>query len=128
MGEIIVKKDFSAAEEKKAALAAARFKKSKFTSAASNVLNVADLGNTVLLCSDHVKQFATPSVLRMYGYRQADAVPTAMGLCPHVMGNCDYCQVHTNCTMFIHESLYSQVWRSKEQRRRDHEYSALVGR
>jgi hypothetical protein len=80
VGEIIVKKDFSAAEEKKAALAAARFKKSKFTSAASNLLNVADLGNTVLLCSDHVKQFATPSVLRMYGYRQADAVPTAMGL------------------------------------------------
>jgi len=39
---IIVKKDFSAAEEKKARLAAAKFRKSKATSAASNVLNVAD--------------------------------------------------------------------------------------
>lgn len=117
--EIIVKKDFSAAEEKKARLAAAKFKKSKFTSAASNVLNVADLGNTVLLCSDHVKQFATPSVLRRYGYRQVDDYP-------YVMGNCDYCQLHERCTMFIHESLFAQVWRTKEQRRRDHEYAAIV--
>lgn len=126
MTEIVVKKDFSAQAEKQAALAAARFRKSKFTSAASNLLNAADAGNTVLLCEDHVKQFAKPSVLRMYGYRQADAVPTSMGLCPHVMGNCDYCQSRTRCTMFIHESLYSQVWRSSEQRKRDREYAALV--
>lgn len=128
MTEIVVKKDFSAAQERKAALAAARFRKSKFTSAASNLLNTADLGNTVLLCDEHVKQFATPSVLRRYGYRQADAVPTAMGLCPHVMGNCDYCQLHTRCTMFIHEALYAQVWKSSEQRKRDREYGALVKR
>lgn len=123
--DIVVKKDFSAADEKKAALAAARFRKSKFTSAATNVLNVADLGNTVLLCDDHVKQFATPAVLSKYGYRKADAVPTSMGLCPYVMGNCDYCQVHQRCTMFIHLALYSQVWRTSEERRKDREYSAI---
>ena len=123
--DIVVKKDFSPSEEKQARLAAARFRKSKSTSFVSNVLNVADAGNTVLLCSDHVKQFATPAVLRKYGYRQADAVPTSLGMYPYVMGNCDYCQVHTRCTMFIHLNLYEKVWRTTEQRRRDYEYGAI---
>lgn len=118
--DILVKKDFSVTDIKQARLAAARFRKSKATSAASNVLNVADLGNTVLLCADHVKQFATPTVLNMYGYRKATG-----DFFEYVMGNCDYCQLHTRCTMFIHESLFDQVWKTKEQRRRDAEYGAI---
>ena len=123
--DIVVKKDFSPSEEKQASLARAQFRKPQATSFVSNVLNVADAGNTVVLCDDHVKQFATPAVLSKYGYRRADAVPTSLGMYPYVMGNCDYCQVHTRCTMFIHLSLYEKVWRTKEQRRRDHEYGAI---
>lgn len=116
--EILVRKDFSATDIKQARLAAAKYRKPRATSAVSHVLNVADLGNTVLLCSDHVRQFATPAVLNKYGYRRVDDYP-------YVMGNCDYCQLHTQCTMFIHLSLFAQVWKTKEQRRRDLEYGAI---
>ncbi len=116
--EIIVKRDFSQADVTEAKLAAARFRKAKATSAVSNVLNVADLGNTVLLCSDHVRQFATPAVLNKYNYRHVVDYP-------YVMGNCDYCQLHTRCSIFIHLSLFGQVLKTKEQRRRDYEYAAI---
>ena len=116
--DLLIKKDFSVTDIKQARLAAAKFRKAKATSSASNVLNVADLGNTVLLCADHVKQFATPAVLNKYGYRKVDDYP-------YVMGNCDYCQVHSQFTMFIHFSLFAQVWKTKEQRRRDHEYGEI---
>jgi hypothetical protein len=119
VGEIIVKKDFSAAEEKKAASQP----RSSEVQVHFGGFERAERGGPRQygspLLFDHVKQFATPSVLRMYGYRQVDDYP-------YVMGNCDYCQLHERCTMFIHESLFAQVWRTKEQRRRDHEYAAIV--
>lgn len=117
--DIIVKKHFSTSDLKQADLARAAFKRAKATSSASNVLNMADLGKTVCLCDDHVRQFATPAVLSKYGYRQ-------MVDYPHVMGNCDYCQVFGKSQMFIREDLFAEVWRTKEQRRRDYEYSTIV--
>lgn len=119
MGEIIVKKDFSAAEEKKARLDAARFRKSKYTTAVSNVMDVADLGNTVLLCADHVKKFATPAVLSKYGYRKVDDYP-------YVMGNCDYCGLHDKCRVFSHESVFGDVWKTKDEKRREISSSTVV--
>lgn len=124
--DILVKQDFTQKDAKQADLKRALYRKPKATSMVSNVMNVADLGNTVTLCDDHVKQFATPAVLSKYGYRQADAVPTALGLYPYVMANCDYCQDHGRCTMFIHESVFSKVWKTKEQRRRDREYATAI--
>lgn len=116
---IIVKKDWKPSDEKKADLARAAFRPSKATSGVSNVLDMADLGKTVVLCEDHVRQFATPKVLRKYGYRQ-------MVDYPHVMGNCDHCKVFGKSQMFMRTDVFSEVWRTKEQRRRDYEYSTIV--
>lgn len=118
--DIWVVKNFTDNQIKKARLWAAQFRKPKATSSVSNLLNCADAGATVLLCEDHVRAFATKPVLRKYGYRKADDPH------PYVMGNCDYCQLHTKCTLFIHDTLYADVWRTKEQRRREHEYATIV--
>lgn len=117
--DIVVKKDFSVTDIKKAREAAATFRPSKYTSSVTNVLDQADLGKTVVLCEDHVRQFAQPSVLRKYGYRQ-------MVDYPYVMGNCDYCKVFGKSQMFMREDLFAEVWRTKEQRRQDVEYASIV--
>lgn len=116
--EIIVKKDFTVADIKQARAKAAEFRKSRATSAASNVLNMADLGKTVVLCEDHTKQFATPAVLSKYNYRRSEAYP-------QVVAHCDYCQINGPCALFEHLSVYAQVLRTRAQRRADYEYSTL---
>lgn len=119
MVEIIVKKDFSEQDVKQAKLAAAAYRKPQPTSQVSNVLDMADTKKTVVLCADHVRKFATPQVLSQYGYRW-------MRDYPYVMGNCDYCGLHTKCQVFSHESVYADVWKSKAERRRDHATSIVV--
>ncbi len=101
--DIWVVKQFTENQIKKARLWAAEFRKPKATSKVSNVLNCADAGTTVMLCDEHVRQFATPKVLSKYGYRQAD------GLHQYVRGKCDYCQAEARCSLFIHLTLYDQV-------------------
>ncbi len=117
--DILVPQKYSENDAKRADIARSEHRKPKATSNVSNLLNFTDAGATALLCDDHVRQFANPKVLSKYGYRQADAVPTALGLYPFVMGKCDYCQQDGRCTMFIHETIFPQVWKTKEQRRRD---------
>jgi hypothetical protein len=116
---IIVKQDFSDADIRKANLAATEFRASKTTSRVANLSDQVDLGKVVILCEDHVRQFASPQVLRKYGYRQ-------MIDYPHVMGNCDYCKVFGKSQMYMREDVFAQSWRTKEQKRRDLEYSTIV--
>jgi hypothetical protein len=117
--EIIVKQDFTEQDAKDADLARAEFRKSESTSKVSNVLDMADTYRTVLLCSDHVRAFAHPAVLRQYGYRQ-------MVDFPFVMGNCDYCGIHERCQVFSHESVFKDVWKTKEDRQRELATSVVV--
>lgn len=119
MVEIIVKQNFTEEDAKKADLARAEYRRSASTSRVSNVLDTADSYRTVLLCDDHVKQFAQPSVLSKYGYRQ-------MVDYPFVMGNCDYCGIPDRCQVFSHESVFKDVWKTKEERRRDYATSTVV--
>lgn len=115
--EIIVKKDFTATDIREARLKAAAFKRSKATSAATNVLDFADLKKTVVLCNDHFRAFRSTARKNDY-YEQREY--------PFVMGNCDYCQVFGQSQMFIHESVLKQVWNTREQERRDREYATVV--
>jgi hypothetical protein len=116
--EILIKKDWTAAEIKKENLKAGEFQANKSTSNVSNVLDMADLGKTVLLCKDHVKQFATPAVLSKYGYRK-------MTDYPYVIGNCDYCKVNGQAQLFLREDDFNSVWLTKEQQRKDREYAGI---
>ncbi len=116
--DIVVKKDFTPNDLREARLAAAAFKPSRHTSNVTNVLDQVDCGKTILLCDDHVRQFASPAVLSKYGYRQVTDYP-------HVIGNCDYCKIHGKCQLFLREDNFAEVWRTKEQQRRDREYAAI---
>lgn len=117
--DIIVKQDFTESDVKKAGVAASAYRKSPATSRASAVLDMADTRKTVALCPDHDKQFATPAVLSQYGYRE-------MPRFPYAMADCDYCGEFTKCRVFSHESVFSDVWSTKEDRRRELESSMRV--
>lgn len=115
--DIIVKKDFSVADIREARLKAAEYKRPKATSAASNVLDFADLKKTVVLCSDHFRAFRSTARKNDY-YEQREY--------PFVMGNCDYCKAFGRSQMFIHESVLKLVWNTRDQERRDREYATVV--
>ncbi len=117
--EIIVKNEYSEAEVKKADFARAEFRPSKATSKVTNVLDNADSYRTVLLCDQHVRDFAHPRVLSKYGYRH-------MTDFPFVRGNCDYCGLFDNCQVFSHESVFNDVWRTKDEQRRDAATATIV--
>jgi hypothetical protein len=117
--EIIVKKDFSENDIKRAALGGSAYRKQASTSRASNVLDMADLRKTVCLCEDHTRQFASPSVLSKYGYRKFDAYS-------HCMADCDYCGIFDKCQVFTHESIFSDVWKTRDERRREVATSTVV--
>ncbi len=118
MTTIIVKKDFSPQEEKRAALARSVFRPSKAASRADKVLDFADLGKTVLLCFDHARKFDRRAQMK-YGYYMQKEYP-------FVMANCDACQVFGVSHCFIHESVLKEVWRTHEQARREREYATIV--
>lgn len=115
--DIVVKKDFSEADIKRATLKAAEFRPSKATSGATNVLDTADLRKTVILCEDHFRAFR-PQARRDGYYEQREY--------PFVMGNCDYCKVFGRSQAYIHESVLKEVWITREQARRDREYATVV--
>ena len=114
---IIVKQNWTPQDAKIADIKRAEFRPSKATSAASKVLNMADGGSSVMLCEDHVRQFATPAVLSKYGYRQVKDTK--------VSGNCDYCQQHVTCTLFLLEADFNAVWGFRESQRVQREYGAI---
>ena len=116
---IIVKQDFTAQDAEKADLKRAEYHRQASTSRASNVLDTADSYRTMILCEDHVRKFAHPSVLRKYQYRQ-------MVDYPYVMGNCDYCGLWDKCQVFSHESVFSDVWKTKDERRREISTATIV--
>ena len=117
MIDLLIKKDFTPTDIRQARLKAAEFKRSKATSAASNVLNFADLRQTVILCDDHERAFRSHAKRDGY-YRQQEY--------PFVMGNCDYCKIFGRSQLFIHETVLKQVWITREQDRRCREYATIV--
>lgn len=118
--DIIIKQNFSVADIKQARIKRAVYRPPKTTSAASNVLNMADTGASVMLCEAHVRAFATPAVLSKYGYRQVKDTKVA--------GNCDYCKVHQVCTLFLREDDFNAVWGFREKQRVNREYGAVCAR
>lgn len=107
--DIHVKQEFSETDAKKADLARAQFLKPR--SNVDGVLNAADTKTTVCLCEDHDRAFAHPSVLSQYGYRKFDRFP-------YCMANCDYCGIFDKCQVYTHESIFTEVWQTRDERRR----------
>ena len=115
--DIIVKKDFTVADIREAREKAAAFRKSKHTSAASNVLNFLDQKKAVVLCEPHAKKFAPDARTHGY-YRQREY--------PYVNGDCDCCGMFGRAQLFLHEDLLNQAWATREKQRRDREYATIV--
>ena len=116
---IIVKQNFTEKDIREAKIAASVYRPSQATSRVANLSDQVDLGKAVILCDEHVRQFASPQVLRRYGYRQ-------MTDYPHVMGNCDYCKVFGQSQLYMREDVFAESWRTKEQKRTDMEYATIV--
>jgi len=118
---IIVRQNWTTQDAKMADVGRAKFNPSKATSAASNVLNMADCGKSVMLCCSDVRRFATPAVLSKYGYRQVKDTK--------VIGDCDYCRdKNVQCTLFLREDDFQAVWGYRESQRVKREYGAICAR
>lgn len=115
---IIVKQNFSPLAEKQAQLKASVFRPAKVASKSDRVLDMADCAKTVCLCSSHSSKFDRRAQLKYGYYKQKEY--------PHVMANCDACQLFDKCDLFIHESVLKDVWQTREQQRRDREYATIV--
>lgn len=113
--EIIIKKDFSAADEKKAALAASEFRKSKFTSDVSSLLNFIDLKRSIIPCDDHARRFNATA----HHYRLHFKIK-------RVRGNCDVCQRYVEGRFYIHENEWIEGRKAEEKFRAACEYATIV--
>lgn len=118
MTTIIVKKDFSPQEERRAAIKATEFRPSKAASQADKVLDFADCQKAVMLCFDHARKFDRRTQMK-YGYYMQKEYP-------HVVANCDACGAFGMSHLFIHETVLKEVWRTRDQARRDREYATIV--
>ena len=117
MTTIIVKQNFSAADEKAAALKASEFRKSRATSEVSSLLNVIDLKQSLILCDDHARKFNA----KAHHYRVHFSKKFS-----RVIGNCDVCQQHTLGQFFVHEEQWAADKRREEQDRARLEYATIV--
>ncbi len=115
--EIIIKHDFSPAEEKAAALKASEFRKSKYTSEVSSLLNVIDLKQSIILCDDHARKFNAAA----HHYRVHFSKNFR-----RVIGNCDVCQQRTKGLFFVHEEQWLADKKTEEIYRIAREYATIV--
>lgn len=114
MAEFLIKRDFTAQDVKKARLAASEYRKNRVTSGAENVLNMADLKQTVILCDSDARKLH-----RKHGYR----------LHPEhsrVIGRCDFCQQYGQALLFLDEKSWLQAVKAKEDFKRAIEYARIV--
>ena len=117
MVDILVKRDFSAADVKRARLAAAQFQRNRSTSDASNVLDQAELKKALVFCPSHSLKFATGA--RAKGYVKQREFP-------FVNGDCDACGVFGAGDLYLHESSLQSVWIHRQKELRALEYRRAV--
>lgn len=115
--EIIVKRNFSVADEKRAALKASEFRKSQATSEVSSLLNCIDLKQSLILCDDHARKFNAAA----HHYRVHFSKKFS-----RVIGNCDVCQSRTFGRFFIHEEQWVKDKIAEEKYLASLRYATIV--
>ncbi len=90
--DLLLRKDFSAGEIRKAELARDEFRRNRFTSGASHLDDLVTLGKAVLLCDSHARKFSA----KTSHYERHPAQNLR-----RVIGNCDVCNMPGLNTLFV---------------------------
>lgn len=115
--EILVRQSFTEADAKKADLARAEYRKNKFTSGTSNLLNFIDLKRSLILCDTHARKFNAAA----HHYKRHPNKELY-----RVQGACDVCQQHTLGIFLIHEAEWIEERKKEEKWKRALEYATIV--
>lgn len=117
MTTIVVKRDWTPQQVRRAEAKANEFVHGRFTSGSANLDNMIALGKAVILCEEHTRKFN--SVAARY--------------CPHpaknmkqVVGACDVCREVGLSSLFLNEVDAFQERRKVEQFRRAMEYGQIL--
>lgn len=116
---ILVRKDFTPGEIKRAEVRAAEFRRNRYTSGSAHLDDMIELRKAVILCDSDARKFKPRKA--QYELHPAPNMR-------RVMGNCDVCQMFRPATLFLHESQAVDERRKHENYRRACEYSAIVAR
>lgn len=116
MGEILVRKDFSPSEIKRAELARDEFRRNRYTSGSANLDNMIALRKAVILCDSHARRFKP---------RAAHYEPHPADNLKRVHGGCDVCKVFGLASLFLHESDALGERKKLEKYRTAAEYGKL---
>ena len=113
---ILVRKDYTAAEIKRAQLARDEFRPNRYTSGSANLDDMIALRKAVILCDSHARKFKP----RAAHYELHPAKNMR-----RVQGNCDVCKMYGLASLFLHESLALDERRKWERYRIALEYGTL---
>lgn len=116
--DILVRQGFTDADAKKADLTRAEWRKGRFTSDVTNLLNHIDCKRSIILCDEHARKFNG----RVHQYKRHPNRSLY-----RVIGNCDVCQQRTLGLFFVHESEWLVAMKQEEKWKRAREYATLVG-
>lgn len=115
--EIYISHKYSDAEVKDASLKASEFRKNRYTSDVSSLLNVIDLKQSIILCDDHARKFnAAAHHYRVHFSKKFQ----------RVIGNCDVCQQRTTGAFFVHIEQWLADRKIEEAYRVAREYATIV--
>ena len=115
--EILVRKDYTAAEVDVAKVKATEFRRNRYTSGSTHLDDMITLRKALILCDLHARKFK-PRAAR-YELHPAENMR-------RVQGNCDWCKMFNCATLFLHESQALDERRKYEKHKRAMEYAHVV--
>ena len=113
---ILVRKDFSPGEIKRAQVARDEFRPNRYTSGSANLDDMVALRKAVILCDQHARKFNRRAA--RYELHPAENMR-------RVQGACDVCKVFGFAFLFLHESDASGARKKWERYRTAAEYGKL---
>ena len=114
---ILVRKDFTPGEIKRAEIKALEFRRNRYTSGCAHLDDMIELRKAVILCDSHARKFKP---------RQAHYELHPAKNMRRVVGGCDVCKETGLATLFLHESQAIDERRKYEKHKRASEYASVV--
>ena len=114
---VIVRKDFTPGEIKRAEVKRVEFRRNRYTSGSAHLDDMIALRKAIILCDQHARKFKPRAV--QYELHPADNMR-------RVIGNCDHCKALGTGTLFLHASQAVDERRKYEKHKRALEYAKVV--
>lgn len=116
---ILVRKDYTPGEIKRADLARTEFRPNRYTSGSAHLDDMIALRKAVILCDQHALKFKPRAA-----HYELHPSPSMR----RVQGNCDCCRRFGPGALFLHESQAIDERRKNELYQRACEYDRIVAR